>query len=193
MGLMTSINSSAQASQLVVALTYRGNAGAGIVQPRARVNLSDFLTTDELVRGDNVFFCATGVTDGDLLQGVRYWAGGCTTQSIVMRSKSGTVRMIDAWHRLHKLRQYSAIDLGLTSFGMIGLSLPNFWLGIMLILFVAVKPTVNAEDTNIGVVVAGNQGYLVDWTNPGNVIEGLLAVLVWPALLFGVDLHGLVP
>lgn len=45
----------------------------------------------------------------------------------------------------------------------------------------------------IGVVVAGNQGYLVDWTNPGNVIEGLLAVLLWPALLFGVDLHDLVP
>jgi hypothetical protein len=45
----------------------------------------------------------------------------------------------------------------------------------------------------IGVVVAGNQGYLVDWTNVGNVIEGVLAVLVWPALLFGVDLHGLVP
>ncbi|MDQ4137645.1 MAG: hypothetical protein M3116_02205 [Actinomycetota bacterium] len=45
----------------------------------------------------------------------------------------------------------------------------------------------------IGVIVAGNQGYFVDWTNPGNIIEGLLAVLLWPALLFGVDLHGLVP
>jgi len=60
--------------------------------------------------GENVFFCATGVTDGDLLKGVHYYPGGCTTQSIVMRSKSGTVRMIDAYHRLSKLNEYSAID-----------------------------------------------------------------------------------
>jgi len=68
------------------------------------------LETEDLVSGENVFFCATGVTDGDLLQGVRYSGGGCTTQSIVMRSKSGTVRMIDAYHRLSKLNEYSAID-----------------------------------------------------------------------------------
>ncbi|EKF22599.1 fructose-1,6-bisphosphatase, class II [Mycolicibacterium hassiacum DSM 44199] len=68
------------------------------------------LTTTDLVSGDNVFFCATGVTDGDLLKGVRYTPGGCTTQSIVMRSKSGTVRMIEAYHRLSKLSEYSAID-----------------------------------------------------------------------------------
>ena len=68
------------------------------------------LKTEDLVSGENVFFCATGVTDGDLLQGVRYTGGGCTTQSIVMRSKSGTVRMIEAYHRLSKLNEYSAID-----------------------------------------------------------------------------------
>ncbi|WP_299565636.1 class II fructose-bisphosphatase [uncultured Mycolicibacterium sp.] len=68
------------------------------------------LTTTDLVSGDNVFFCATGVTDGDLLKGVRYTPGGCTTQSIVMRSKSGTVRMIEAYHRLSKIAEYSAID-----------------------------------------------------------------------------------
>ncbi len=68
------------------------------------------LTTEDLVSGENVFFCATGVTDGDLLQGVRYSGGGCTTQSIMMRSKSGTVRMIEAYHRLSKLNEYSAID-----------------------------------------------------------------------------------
>ena len=45
-----------------------------------------------------------------LLKGVRYFGGGCTTQSIVMRSKSGTVRMIDAYHRLSKLNEYSAVD-----------------------------------------------------------------------------------
>ena len=73
-------------------------------------DLDRVLTTDDLVRGDNVFFCATGVTDGDLLRGVHYRSGGCTTQSIVMRSKSGTVRMIDGFHRLEKLRQYSTVD-----------------------------------------------------------------------------------
>jgi fructose-1,6-bisphosphatase II len=73
-------------------------------------DLERVLTTEDLVAGDNVFFCATGVTDGDLLNGVRYFAGGCTTQSIVMRSKSGTVRMIEAYHRLSKLNEYSAVD-----------------------------------------------------------------------------------
>jgi len=73
-------------------------------------DLDRVLTTRELVRGDNVFFCATGVTDGDLLRGVHYRTGGCTTQSIVMRSKSGTVRMIDGFHRLTKLREYSSVD-----------------------------------------------------------------------------------
>ncbi|HWO67805.1 MAG TPA: class II fructose-bisphosphatase [Umezawaea sp.] len=73
-------------------------------------DLDRVLTTRELVRGDNVFFCATGVTSGDLLRGVHYRSGGCTTQSIVMRSKSGTVRMIDGFHRLTKLREYSSVD-----------------------------------------------------------------------------------
>ena len=75
-------------------------------------DLNQVLTTNDLVRGDNVFFCATGVTDGSLVRGVRYRPGGCTTQSIVMRSKSGTVRVIDGFHRLTKLRQYSTVDLG---------------------------------------------------------------------------------
>jgi fructose-1,6-bisphosphatase II len=73
-------------------------------------DLTRVLHTEDLVRGDNAFFCATGITDGDLLRGVRYRAGGCTTQSIVMRSKSGTVRMIDGFHRLTKLREYSSVD-----------------------------------------------------------------------------------
>jgi fructose-1,6-bisphosphatase II len=73
-------------------------------------DLERVLSTDDLVSGDNVFFCATGITDGDLLRGVHYRSGGCTTQSIVMRSKSGTVRMIDGFHRLTKLREYSTVD-----------------------------------------------------------------------------------
>ena len=78
-------------------------------------DLDRVLTADELVRGDNMFFCATGITDGDLLRGVHYRAGGCTTQSIVMRSKSGTVRMIDGYHRLTKLREYSSVDFDLSA------------------------------------------------------------------------------
>jgi fructose-1,6-bisphosphatase II len=74
------------------------------------LDLEQVLFTEDLVSGDNVFFCATGVTDGDLLKGVHFYGGGCTTQSIVMRSKSGTVRMIEAYHRLSKLNEYSAID-----------------------------------------------------------------------------------
>ncbi|MEU3343863.1 class II fructose-bisphosphatase [Streptomyces sp. NPDC006700] len=73
-------------------------------------DLDRVLTTDDLVSGENVFFVATGITDGELLRGVRYRAETATTDSIVMRSKSGTVRRIDSEHRLSKLRAYSAID-----------------------------------------------------------------------------------
>jgi fructose-1,6-bisphosphatase II len=68
------------------------------------------LTTDDLVKGDNCFFAATGVTDGELLRGVRYEHSSARTQSLVMRSKSGTVRMIDARHRIDKLRDFAAVD-----------------------------------------------------------------------------------
>jgi fructose-1,6-bisphosphatase II len=53
---------------------------------------------------------ATGITDGELVRGVRYRAGGATTESLVMRSKSGTIRRVSSRHRLSKLRAYSAID-----------------------------------------------------------------------------------
>jgi fructose-1,6-bisphosphatase II len=68
------------------------------------------LTTDDLVTGDDCFFVATGITDGELMRGVRYRAGGATTHSLVMRSRSGTVRQIISEHKLSKLRAYSAID-----------------------------------------------------------------------------------
>ncbi|RPF35973.1 class II fructose-bisphosphatase [Streptomyces sp. TLI_185] len=73
-------------------------------------DLDRVLTTDDLVAGENVFFVATGITDGELLRGVRYRSENATTESIVMRSKSGTVRQINSEHRLSKLRAYSAID-----------------------------------------------------------------------------------
>jgi len=67
------------------------------------------LTTDDLVAGDDVFVAATGVTDGALLSGVRYTPGGTVTESIVMRSRSGTVRRIEAYHALAKLETLSAV------------------------------------------------------------------------------------
>jgi fructose-1,6-bisphosphatase II len=68
------------------------------------------LTTDDLVRGDNCFFAATGITDGNLLRGVTYRESTATTHSLVMRSKSGTVRSVTATHRLDKLRPFSSIE-----------------------------------------------------------------------------------
>ena len=76
----------------------------------AGYDLTQVLTTDDLVRGDNCFFAATGVTDGELLRGVRFTPKSAHTQSLVMRSKSGTVRLIDAHHRLDKLGTYASVD-----------------------------------------------------------------------------------
>ncbi|MEU6196394.1 class II fructose-bisphosphatase [Streptomyces sp. NPDC047061] len=73
-------------------------------------DLDRVLTTEDLVTGENVFFVATGITDGELLRGVRYRSETALTESIVMRSKSGTVRRIDSEHRLRKLRAYSTVD-----------------------------------------------------------------------------------
>jgi fructose-1,6-bisphosphatase II len=75
----------------------------------AGYDLNQVLTIDDLVAGDDVFFAATGVSDGELLRGVRYWADGAGTESLVMRSKSGTVRIINATHRWTKLMRHSAI------------------------------------------------------------------------------------
>ena len=71
----------------------------------AGYDLDRVLTQDDLVTGDNAFFCATGVTDGDVLQGVRYQGRrGATTESLVTRSRSGTVRRIHSRHDRDKLR-----------------------------------------------------------------------------------------
>jgi fructose-1,6-bisphosphatase II len=72
---------------------------------RAGYDLAKLLNCDDLVAGEDVFFSATGVTDGDVLQGVRYQGGrGATTESLVMRSRSGTVRRVSARHDRGKLR-----------------------------------------------------------------------------------------
>jgi fructose-1,6-bisphosphatase II len=76
----------------------------------AGYDLARVLDTDDLVAGDNCFFAATGITDGELLKGVRFGRRGATTSSLVMRSRSGTVRSINATHKLAKLADISVID-----------------------------------------------------------------------------------
>ena len=73
-------------------------------------DLDAVLDTDTLVTGDDCFFVATGITDGELLEGVRYSANSVSTHSLVMRSRSGTIRTIRSEHKLSKLRAYSAVD-----------------------------------------------------------------------------------
>jgi fructose-1,6-bisphosphatase II len=73
------------------------------------LDLERVLTTEDLVKGDNVFFAATGVTDGELLKGVKYFGTGAKTCSIVMRSRSGTVRLVEATHKWEKLMRFSQI------------------------------------------------------------------------------------
>jgi fructose-1,6-bisphosphatase II len=72
-------------------------------------DLDAVLGTDDLVAGDDVFFAATGVTDGNLLRGVKYWPDGASTHSMVMRSRSGTLRYVEAEHRFEKLERFSPI------------------------------------------------------------------------------------
>jgi len=73
----------------------------------AGFDLDRVLTTDDLVAGDDVFVAATGVTDGALLRGVRHTRTGAATDSIVMRSRSGTVRRVEAQHAFDKLARIS--------------------------------------------------------------------------------------
>jgi len=72
-------------------------------------DLDKVLSTDDLVAGQDVFVAATGVTSGSLLRGVRYQPDGAVTESIVMRSRSGTVRRIEASHAFEKLMKFSNI------------------------------------------------------------------------------------
>lgn len=75
-----------------------------------KLDLNKVYSIDDLVKGENVFFAATGITDGEFLRGVRYFSGGARTQSVAMRSASGTMRYIDATHRWDKLMRISDVD-----------------------------------------------------------------------------------
>lgn len=72
-------------------------------------DLKKILTLDDLVKGEDVIFAATGITDGDFLKGVRYYSNMATTHTIVMRGTTGTVRFLDAQHRMDKKPKYVKI------------------------------------------------------------------------------------
>jgi fructose-1,6-bisphosphatase II len=72
-------------------------------------DLDRVLGTEDLVAGDEAFFAATGITDGELLRGVRFKSSGVTTESLLVRAKTGTVRVVLAHHRVEKLRQFNLI------------------------------------------------------------------------------------
>jgi fructose-1,6-bisphosphatase II len=73
-------------------------------------DVEEVLTADDLAAGDDLFFAATGITDGYLLDGVKYWPDGATTYSMVMRSRSGTIRYVKSDHAFEKLERFSSID-----------------------------------------------------------------------------------
>jgi fructose-1,6-bisphosphatase II len=75
----------------------------------AGYDFEKILTMDDLVSSEDVFFAATGITDGELLKGVRYFGDGASTDSLVVRGLTGTVRQINATHRLDKLRQLGTV------------------------------------------------------------------------------------
>jgi len=90
-------------------------------------DLTKVLHVDDLCKGDDVYFAATGVSDGDLLRGVRYFSGGASTNSIVMRCKSGTVRFIETFHKWEKpsvtnipLEEHMKVQLGGYASGVVG-------------------------------------------------------------------------
>jgi fructose-1,6-bisphosphatase II len=97
-----------------------GGAMQGVLWPRdaderrrleeAAYDVDAVLTTDDLVSGDDVFVAATGVTTGALLKGVSYTKDGATTDSLVMRSRSGTVRKIEATHAFEKLTKFAGVE-----------------------------------------------------------------------------------
>ena len=77
----------------------------------AGLDLDKVYKTEDLIDSEDVFFAATGVSSSELLKGVRYTSGGAETQSLAMRSRSGTIRWIDAWHNFERLDKLSFIKL----------------------------------------------------------------------------------
>ena len=118
--LLLGIGGTPEGVVAAAALKCMGGAIQGRLSPRddaerealvdAGLDPERVLLTDDLVSGRDVFFAATGITDGSLLRGVRYWPDGATTYSMVMRSRSGTIRWVEAEHRFEKLEGISGVD-----------------------------------------------------------------------------------
>lgn len=90
-------------------LTFRNDDERGRADRWGITDLNAIYTTDDLAKGDNVMFAATGVTDGSMLRGIRRYPGGAKTSTLVMRSKSGTVRRIEATHNFDRKDWIKAI------------------------------------------------------------------------------------
>ncbi len=90
-------------------LIFRNDTEKARAEKWGITDLNRIYTTDDLAKGDNVMFAATGVTDGTMLRGVRRYAGGAKTSSIIMRSKSGTVRRVEATHNFKRKDWIKAI------------------------------------------------------------------------------------
>lgn len=118
--LLMGVGGTPEGTIAACALKCLGGAFQGRLAPRddeerqraldAGHELDRVLTADDLVRSDDVFFVATGITDGELMSGVRYQAEIATTDSLVMRSRSGTLRRIQSQHQLSKLRAYASVN-----------------------------------------------------------------------------------
>ncbi len=108
-GIITACALKAMGGEIQGVLAPVDDAEAGRARDAGH-ELDRVLLTNDLVSSDNTYFAATGVTNGDMLRGVSYRASGATTRSLVMRSKSGTIRHIESRHELPKLQEYSAID-----------------------------------------------------------------------------------
>jgi fructose-1,6-bisphosphatase II len=115
--LMMGIGGTPEGVIAAAAVKCLGGAVQGRLWPRndeeraslvaAGFDVERVLTTDDLVGGEDIFVAATGVTDGALLEGVRYTPEGAVTDSMVIRSRSGTVRRVQAWHAFEKLSKLS--------------------------------------------------------------------------------------
>lgn len=90
-------------------LTFRNDDEIARAERWGITDLNAIYTTDDLAKGDNVMFAATGVTDGSMLRGVRRYPGGAKTSSMVMRSKSGTIRRVEAEHNFKRKDWIKAI------------------------------------------------------------------------------------
>ncbi len=120
MDMLLGIGGTPEGVIAAAALKCLGGAMQGRLWPRSEderaqlladgFDLEKVLTTDDLVAGDDVFFAATGITDGDLLRGVKYWPDGASTHSMVMRARSGTLRYIEAEHAFEKLERFTGIE-----------------------------------------------------------------------------------